>query len=319
MGFVSRIVRQVLSEEINKEIMTINTDWMRATYDRFNKLYWGGSLPSNLSFNLNGRLKRAFARATFEYTPWQDQGNGTYISNIEKILGIEFSTQSKGETWVFENVMLHEMIHIADFYYHPEHYSIIFKNGRQQSNFQKNGYDCHGDVFFMKEVKRLSQYGWNISKMVTAEEDAALMCSDEYKEKREKAAQAKKNKRQKAINRWKQIRKTIDSIADNGTFLCKYIANKTNNFTQLMPDCAVNIGELKVVFSSRGDYYGEVVEPDKNDSSSVKYKAVIHIGERLLSAIEEKGIGHRMANIDLSSLFDEDYTEMYDIEEKYGF
>ena len=318
-NFIGKIVRQVLNEEVNKEIMTANVDWMKSTYDRFNKLYWGGSLPSNLSFSLNGRLTRAFARACFKYTPWQDQGDGTYIANISEIIGIEFSTQNKGETWVFENVMMHEMIHIADFYFHPEHYSIIYKNGRQQSNFQKGGYNSHGDVFFMKEAQRLSQYGWNISKMISAEEDAAFTVSDEYIERKQKAKQAKKNKINKAYARWKQIRYTIDMIGEKSSFLNKYIANKTNNFTQPMPECIINVGQLKVIFSNKYDWRAQVLNVDKNDAPSIKYKAVIYIKDRLLSSIERNGLGTGAYNVDLSQLFEEDYGEMYDLEEEYGF
>lgn len=318
-NIIEKIVRQVLNEEYNRDIMKVNPEWMKSTYDKFNKMYWGGSLPSNLSFSLNGRLKSSFARAISKYTDWQEQPDGTYTSEIKEIVGIEFSTMDEGEVWVFENTMLHEMIHIADFYFHPEHFSLIYKNGRTCSNFKKGGYDAHGNIFFLKEAARLSQYGWNIEKMVTAEEDAALRRTSEYEEKLKKNRDAKIRKQKKVRERYLLLRNTIDVFNEKGAVLTKYIANKTNNFTQPMPDCAINIGQLKVVFSKKYDGYAQVLTPDKEDSSNIKYKAIVYIGEGLLSAISEKGLGTRIDNVDTSRLFERDYEEMYDIEDKYGF
>ena len=92
-----------------------------------------------------------------------------------------------------------------------------------------------------------------------------------------------------------------------------------NNFTQPMPHCAINVGELKVIFDPTRDWYGQVLDVDKNDGSNIKYKAIIYIKDGLLSAIEKKGLGTGAINVDLSMLFDEDYSEMYDLEDEYGF
>jgi len=320
------IFRRILQEEVNKDIITVTPEWMRSTYERFNKEYWGGELPNNISFKLNGRLKRAFARASYKYSKWEDLGNGKYIAHLTEILGIEFSTGRKGETWVFENTMLHEMIHIADYYYHPEHFAILWENGRQRSAFRKGGYDAHGADFFLKEAQRLLQYGWTVNTKVTKEENQALQLSDEYVEKQKKkevALQKKRNKAQKqrneAYNRWKQIRYTIDTIANKGDFIYKIIDRYTNGFTEPVGYRVINIGELKLIFSDKRDWCGHVLDLDKNDAQQIKYKAIIYIGDSLMEAIKNRGIGNSTSNIDLSRLFDEDYNEMYDLEDEYGF
>jgi hypothetical protein len=318
-NFIKNIVRQVLNEEYNRDIMKVNVEWMKVTYDKFNKMYWGGSLPSDLSFSLNGRLKSTFAKAVCIYTDWQEQPDGTYTSEIKEIVGIEFSTMNEGEVWVFENTMLHEMIHIADFYFHPEHFSLIYKNGRTCSNFKKGGYDTHGNIFFLKEAARLSQYGWNIEKMVTAEEEASLRLTSDYEEKIKKNRETKIRKQKKERERYNLLRSTIEAFNEKGAVLTKYIANKTNNFTQPMPDCAINIGQLKVVFSRKGDWQAQVLTPDKENSSNVKYKVIVYIGEGLLSAISKGGLGSGINNVDTGLLFKRDYDEMYEFEDKYGF
>lgn len=317
-SLLRKIVKQVLDEEYDRTIMTVTVEWMKNTYNRFNKMYWNGELPDNLSFKLNGRLSNSCAYASY-LSNWKEQPDGTYVSYIEKIIGIDFSNREEGEAWVFENTMLHEMIHIADYYFHPEHFSLIDKGGKTVSNFMKGGYDPHGDIFFKKEAKRLSQYGWDIQKIMTAEEEDAVTYSKEYLNKKEKAKQAKERRISKDYERYKLLRGTIGMIGEKGKFLNNYVASKTNNFESPMPHCSLNIGPLKIVFETDGDWKGFIVEPDKNDGPNIKYKAVIKVGERLLSSIKNQGFGTGINNVDLGSLFYSDYDEMYDLEDKYGF
>ena len=319
IGLLESQLNRVLNEEIYKmdnTIMTVSEEWMRAAYDKFNKLYWNGELPTNIYFKLNGRLKRTFASANYKYTDWEKQRDGTFIRHLKEIEGIEFSTNNKGETWVFENTMIHEMIHIADYFYHPEHFGVIWKDGKTTSLFDGKPYDAHGPIFFLKEAQRLSQYGWNIQKMVSPEESLSLQKSDDYERKREAALKRKereKNKKRAEINRFYQLVNTFDTISSKSKVISTLIQRYTNDFTEPIGYREVNIGNLKLILSGKYDWTGSVLNLDANDSPTTKYKAVIYVGESLMKAIKEKGFG----SIDVHSLMEDDYFEMIDLEEKY--
>ena len=319
IGLKESQINRVINEEIyqmDKTIMTVSEEWMRAAYDKFNKLYWNGELPSNIYFRLNGRLKNSFARANFKYSEWQKQPDGTCLSHLKKIEGIEFSTNNKGETWVFENTMIHEMIHIADYFYHPEHFGLMWKNGRTVSSFSNKPYDAHGAIFFLKEAQRLSQYGWDIQKMVTPEEHMSLQKSDDYERKKEAAKKRKereRRKKQKEINRFNQLAYTFDRINNKSEIINTLIQKYTNNFTQPIGYREVNIGDLKLIFSGKYDWTGTILDVDSNDAQGIKYKAIIYVGESLMNAVKERGFG----SIDVHMLFEDDYWEMVDLEDKY--
>lgn len=302
------------NNQMNTSIIAPTEDWMSSTYDKFNKMYWGGKLPSNLSFKRNGRLKRAFAIARYSTTDWKDNGDGSYSCELDKITGIEFSTYYKGEAWVFEASMLHEMIHIADYFFHPEHFGLIWKNGRTFSSFKKGGYDAHGPIFFMKEVQRLSQYGWKIEICLTNEEASKLTVSDEEFEKTSKKRNAAVRKREKAFARWKQLYYTINMVEQKSKILNTLITKYTNNFTQPLGYREVNIGELKVILTTKGNFSirGYVLDLDEKDSNQVKYKAELCLPETINEPPFE---GH----VDWCSVFENDCMERYDLEDDYGF
>ena len=68
--------------------------------------------------------------------------------------------------------LLHEMIHIADYTFHPEHF---IRNGRKVSARQ---YDAHG-YWFMMEAKRISEVtGYSVSNKVTRKESKASTLSE---------------------------------------------------------------------------------------------------------------------------------------------
>lgn len=318
---IRNIVEEIIKEEVqdkNRTLMTINPEWMKETYDKFNDLYWGGSLPTNLSFKLNGRLTSAYARAEYTTRKWEKDENGVFRSGIEKIVGIECSKGRRGETWVFENIMIHEMVHIADFYFHPEHYEVIFENGRQRSAFKRGGYDCHGADFFMKEAQRLSQYGWVVNKLLTPEEMSVVDYDNDYiaqTQKNKKLRQQREERKIKeAEERWKQLRYTIDKVEEKADIIQKLIERYTNNYTQSIGYRVLNIGDLKLIISDKKDWRAYVMDLDKKeDAPQIKYKATIYIGQNLLNDIKEKNL----RSLDFSRMFEEDYHEMWDLEDEY--
>ena len=309
--YIGRIIRSVINEEIedrNHQDMTVTTEWMKDTYNRFNQLYWGGSLPSDLYFKLNGRLKSTFAKAVFERSEAIFQGDGTYLCKLKRPAGIEFSTVNSGEAWVFENTMLHEMIHIADYTFHPEHFDLKWTpKGRKW--FSPTRYDAHGQVFFLKEAQRLSQYGWDIQKILTSEEMGALRYNKDYLEKQYKKQEAKKRKYQRAYNEYKQIRYTIDKTQEKAEIIQKLISRYTDNFTVPMEYREVNIGDLKIVLDYKEDIFYPRMDVEKPDST--KYKAKFTFNNKYFQT-------HDLTKADFSALFEYDYHRMWDIEDEFG-
>lgn len=135
--------------------MLVTTQWMAEKYQEYNDKYWGGKLP-DIAFDVNNaRVKWGQAWYTYHYSYQYGKKVITQIKPAKITLSNYYDSPEK----VKETTMLHEMIHIADYTFHPEHYM----NNRRK-------YDCHGPIFFQPEARRLAKDGWDIEKYVTAEE-----------------------------------------------------------------------------------------------------------------------------------------------------
>ena len=156
--------------------MLVTTEWMAEKYAYYNSKYWNGQLPG-ISFSISNSRK-TWGFATYKYI-FND--SRTEIKTI-KPLSITLSNYYDSPEKVKETTLLHEMIHIADYFFHPEHFINLRRTGKNKK------YDAHGPVFFMKEANRLASDGWEIQKYVTMEERGASTLSDENKEKLEKRA-----------------------------------------------------------------------------------------------------------------------------------
>lgn len=156
--------------------MVVTTEWMRINYDKYNAKYWGGKLP-NISF-LTNMSKKTWGLATYRYVKIREtryNWNGDKIDYYDiKPISITLSNYFDSPEEVKLTTLLHEMIHIADYTLHPEHFGIV-KNGRKQLA----QYDSHGEDFFLPEARRLSADGWNIEKYVSEEERSVSHLSNE--------------------------------------------------------------------------------------------------------------------------------------------
>ena len=133
--------------------MIVTTSWISSNYNKFNNLYFGGTLPS-IKFSTN-HSKRVWGFATFRY----DWDNDTIIPDSITISNYYDSPEN-----IKIQILLHEMIHIEDYMWHPEHF---IKNGRKVT---KRTYDAHG-TWFLEEAKRISEEsGYVITNRVTREE-----------------------------------------------------------------------------------------------------------------------------------------------------
>ena len=149
--------------------MIVTTEWMSSKYNEFNLKYWDGALP-RIDFKTN-KSSKTWGFASYRLNVNADRRSYQSITPV----CITMSNYYDSDEWIKENVMLHEMIHIADYYFHPEHF---LWRGRKV-----RGYDAHGPNFFLKEARRLSNDGWNIEKYVSQEEKELSRPSDEIQSK----------------------------------------------------------------------------------------------------------------------------------------
>lgn len=156
--------------------MLVTTKWMAEKYAYYNSKYWNGQLPG-ISFSISNSRK-TWGFATYKYIL---NDSRTRIETIEPI-SITLSNYYDSPEEVKETTLLHEMIHIADYFFHPEHFINIRRTGKNRK------YDAHGSVFFMKEANRLAADGWEIQKYVTMEAKSVSTLSPEVEEKLEKRA-----------------------------------------------------------------------------------------------------------------------------------
>lgn len=120
------------------------TRWVKENYNKYNDLYFDGVLPQ-----INVKIiktRKKVAQASFKVN---------VVDNTLYDYEIGFSKYYDMTENERIRTLLHEMIHIADYYHYPEH----FWNGKC-----KVKYDAHGPIFFLKEAERLKNYGWEIEK-----------------------------------------------------------------------------------------------------------------------------------------------------------
>lgn len=144
--------------------MLVTKQWVEENYNKFNNELFGGLLP-HIEFKVN-RSKNFWGFAQFKY----DYKNNTIIP-----LCITISNYYDSPEKVKLNTLIHEMIHIADYTFHPEHY---IRYGKRISGHQ---YDAHG-YWFKAEAKRIEKLGWKITEHITKEEQKVSKLSDRSKE-----------------------------------------------------------------------------------------------------------------------------------------
>lgn len=147
--------------------MIVTKTWIEKNYDKFNKMIWNGELP-NLTFKTN-RTNRTWGFATYRY----DLRHNTIHPESITLSNYYDSPES-----VKVNILLHEMVHIADYHYHPEHY---VWNHRKVSG---HSYDAHG-YWFHKEADRVNKIvkslGYLVSDHVTSSEVNSSSLSSKVK------------------------------------------------------------------------------------------------------------------------------------------
>ena len=126
--------------------MIVTKDWIKQNYCKFNRIYFDGVLPM---------VKFKTSRAEHNW------GYATYMFDVQKNTVIPYSITISNyydsPEWVKQNTLLHEMIHIYEYYVYPERFIKHKKYSRR--------YDAHG-LFFQQIANRINRDGWNVSKYV---------------------------------------------------------------------------------------------------------------------------------------------------------
>lgn len=145
--------------------MLVDVEWISRNYDYFNNLFWGGELPRCV-------FKTSMSSKTWGYASYTMNRVTKQLYNF----GITLSNYFDSPEEVKQNTLIHEMIHIADYHFHPEH----FINRRR--------YDAHGPEFFLKEAARIAPYGFDITKYVSQEQKSVSQLNPDTQKKLERKA-----------------------------------------------------------------------------------------------------------------------------------
>jgi len=133
--------------------MIVTTSWIEKNYNKFNNELWNGMLPTIKFKTNNSRKIWGYATYRLNYSLSKINAEALIMSNYYD-----------SPEYVKIQTLLHEMIHIADYTFNPEHF---IRYGRKVS---ARTYDAHG-YWFKKEAKRISEIsGYKITDKVTKSE-----------------------------------------------------------------------------------------------------------------------------------------------------
>lgn len=185
----------------------LSTKWMKEKYDKFNDEIFDSDLP-NIDFGLSRAASHAgWARyrknvVTREVTPLKILLS-TYLNPTEEIA---------------TNTMLHEMIHIADYAFYPEH-------------FFDNDYDSHMSDFFQGWMEKINSMGYSVSVTVTNEERDII-----------KKESAKMNQEKEAIAivaKWYGSDRYYDIAWTERKYLADVVAKNSDRHYQTLTFCRI--------------------------------------------------------------------------------
>ena len=129
--------------------MIVTTEWMAENYAKFNEAAFEGKLP-NVKMAINNRLSKAWGRAMYRLSTT----NGTCTP-----LKIEMVSKRDCPEEVLRNILIHEMIHIYDYAYCPEHFISRTYYG---SYVATRGYDAHGS-WFKRQCDRINSMNLGVT------------------------------------------------------------------------------------------------------------------------------------------------------------
>ena len=135
------------NSDVSDEKFSPTTEFLKISYDKLNSELFGNELPSNIDLVVKSAPSQSFfGRAT-----------ATIYRRLRKLTPKSIILNGSATLTLHEwlEVVVHEMVHIADYTFHPEHFF-----GRK--------YDAHGP-WFLEFGKKFEKDGFHVQKYCNAE------------------------------------------------------------------------------------------------------------------------------------------------------
>ena len=138
------------NHDVSDEKYTPTKKFLKNGYDMLNEKLFNNRLPSDFEFKIEHGLKDNAAGHTYANDNKKD---GEFVIDGVSLNGTLMMTI---HSWL--ETILHEMIHVMDFKFHPEHF-----NKKINPN-----YDYHKG-WFMKEADKFKKYGFDIKETIDSD------------------------------------------------------------------------------------------------------------------------------------------------------
>ena len=144
------IIKKSFNDDYTYEKFTPTIKFLEEAYGYLNNRLFQGKLPEDIEFKIEHSLEDNDAGHTYAN---DDKTEGEFVIDRVSLNGTLMMTI---HSWL--ETILHEMIHVMDFKFHPEHF-----NKKINPN-----YDYHKG-WFMKEADKFKKYGFDIKETIDSD------------------------------------------------------------------------------------------------------------------------------------------------------
>lgn len=156
--------------------MLYTREWVEEKYNYYNKLIWGGELPSfgDIEFSIVKTKKR------WGCAGCKSWGRDSHGIPYAKQPVLQLSNYYDAPEWAKLNTLVHEMCHLYEFFCEPTYILDVYRKRRYTSQYPKHG---HGTVFYEQANRVESICGIEITRFVSQERLASASLSNEVRDK----------------------------------------------------------------------------------------------------------------------------------------
>ena len=144
------IIKKSFNNDYTYEKFTPTIEFLEEAYGYLNNRLFQGKLPEDIEFKIEHSLEDNDAGHTYAN---DNKKEGEFVIDGVSLNGTLMMTI---HSWL--ETILHEMIHVMDFKFHPEHF-----NKKINPN-----YDYHKG-WFMKEADKFKKYGFDIKETIDSD------------------------------------------------------------------------------------------------------------------------------------------------------
>ena len=144
------IIKKSFNDDYTYEKFTPTIEFLKEAYGYLNNRLFQGKLPEDIEFKIEHSLEDNDAGHTYAN---DNKKEGEFVIDRVSLNGTLMMTI---HSWL--ETILHEMIHVMDFKFHPEHF-----NKKINPN-----YDYHKG-WFMKEADKFKKYGFDIKETIDSD------------------------------------------------------------------------------------------------------------------------------------------------------